>query len=82
MSEINHEAAKEIAKLRMDGFYPQSNASRLISEAYLDLDAQLTAERARVEALCDLIHDANGAAYPFGDMQVKMTAILEGRDHA
>lgn len=42
--------------------------------------AERDAERARVEALCEVIYDANGAAYPFGDMQNKMTTILEGRN--
>ena len=81
MSEhIDHEAAKLIAKQAikiygMAGGHLNVGLQR-ISLAYLDLDAQLAAERARVEALVDVIHDANGIAYPFAEMQDKMTAIL------
>ena len=80
MSEINHDAAKLIAKqaIKIYGMAGgHLNVGHLnISLAYLDLHAQLAAERARVEALCDVIHDANGIAYPFAEMQDKMTAIL------
>lgn len=85
MSEIDHEAALrdahkliECSKWMVDhGFSPWEGTS--IARAYLDLDAQLAAERARVEALCDVIYDANGIAYPFAEMQDKMTAILNAQ---
>lgn len=77
---IDHEAAKNVCHARLAQDMHPSSSDRNIALAYLDLSAQLTAERARVEALCDVIHDANGVAYPFGDMQKKMDTILEGRD--
>lgn len=76
MSEIhiNHEAAMRLAIIGANtgNLTPHCKVSR----AYLDLHAQLAAERARVEALCDVIYDPNGIAYPFAEMQDKMTAIL------
>ena len=76
MSEIDHEAAKNVCHARLaQGMHP-SSSDRNIARAYLDSQRQLAAERARVEALCDVIYDANGIAYPFEEMQDKMTAIL------
>ncbi len=91
MSEINHDAARDFANEVVEFYannllangYRLSNAEQrdyLVSTAYLDLHAQLDAERARVEALCDVIYDANGIAYPFEEMQDKMTAILNGAE--
>lgn len=84
MKEIDHEAVKkcaqecvELANGRVDEMRKSNMAGTVgLSVAYLDLHAQLAAERARVEALCDVIYDANGIAYPFAEMQDKMTAIL------
>lgn len=50
--------------------------ARLRAEVIKQLEQQLAAERARVVALVDVIHDANGIAYPFKEMQDKMTFIL------
>ena len=80
MSQINHEAAKNVCHARLAHDMHPSSSDRNIALAYLDISAQLAAERERVQALCEVIYDANGVAYPFEDMQNKMTAILEGRD--
>lgn len=41
------------------------------------LKSELAAERKRVEALIDVIHEANGKAYPFAEMQEAMNTIME-----
>lgn len=80
MSEIDHEAAKNVCHARLaQGMHP-SSSDHNIARALIDLHAQLAAERARVEALCDVIYDANGIAYPFAEMQDKMTTILNGAE--
>jgi hypothetical protein len=51
------------------------------AEARADIPALLDhIERlqAKVDGLCYVIHDANGIAYPFAEMQDKMTAIING----
>ena len=74
--QIDHETAKNVCHARLaQGMHP-SSSDRNIARALIDLHAQLAAERARVESLCDVIYDANGIAYPFAEMQDKMTAIL------
>lgn len=74
--QIDHETAKRKAEFCQSypALFKKQEAN--LCRAYLDLQRQLAAERARVEALCDVISDANGIAYPFAEMQDKMTAIL------
>lgn len=77
MSEIDHDAAKQFAVERENEAHMPRTSN--LARAYLDSQRQLAAERARVVALCDVIYDANGIAYPFKEMQDKMTAILNAQ---
>lgn len=66
MSEINHEAAKNVCNARLAQDMHPSSSDRNIARAYLDLSAQLAAERARVQALARLVPLAFTTGRTFG----------------
>lgn len=63
MSEIDHEAAKNVCHARLAQDMHPSSSDRNIARAYLDLDAQLAAERARVQKLAGLVESAYQQGY-------------------
>lgn len=85
---IDHEAAKNVCNARLAQDMHPSSSDRNIALAYLDLSAQLAAERARVDMLVTLqnmvlegLRDRSEYQWAYA-IEKQIKAILEGRDHA
>lgn len=84
MNNINHEAALEYAQA--NNTLDQWPVIRNLSGAYLDLDAQLEAERQRVDRLAELVEscaELTKLSRPKVSQAITeaLTAIMEGRDN-
>jgi len=95
---IDHEAAKTLAESMVrthtnPNDVPATVLSVNISEAYIDLHEQLAAERARVDALAELVEEAfhlgvhlgykgGGEWGDYNTAKSKLDSIMEGRTNA
>lgn len=73
---IDHEAAKLCA----EGMLRISNGDSDIAEAYLDLHDQLSAERARLDALAELVYVTaeQASKLSYHDLKTRIDRIMEG----